>query len=59
MDIKNYKLQAPFKKLELGTYCIQKDVDKIIFPTNWTDSNPDDLSEFGGFELLDYWISIE
>ena len=57
MDINNYKFKAPFKKMEFATHCIQKDVDIIIFPTNWTDSNPDDLSEFSGFELWDYWIS--
>ena len=57
MDINNYQFKSPWKKMEFATHCIEKDVDIIIFPTNWTDDNPNDLTEEGKYELWDYWIS--
>ena len=43
--------------MEFATHCIEKDVDIIIFPTNWTDDNPNDLTEKNRYELWEYWIS--
>jgi hypothetical protein len=31
--------------MEFATHCIEKDVDIIIFPTNWTDDKPNDLND--------------
>ena len=57
MDINNYKFISPWIKMEFATHCIEKDVDIIIFPTNWTDESPNDLSEKNRYELWDYWVS--
>ena len=57
MDINNYKFNSPWEKMEFATHCIEKDVDIIIFPTNWTDDSPNDLSEENRYELWNYWIS--
>ena len=57
MDINNYKFISPWEKMEFATHCLEKDVDVIIFPTNWTDEAPNDLTENNRFELWDYWIS--
>ena len=57
MDINNYQFKSPWEKMEFATHCIEKDVDIIIFPTNWTDDNPNDLTEDGKYELWDYWMS--
>ena len=56
MDINNYKFQSPFEKMEFSNHCLEKDVDIIIFPTNWTDESPDDLSKDSRSELWNYWI---
>ena len=57
MDINNYKFISPWENMEFATHCFEKDVDVIIFPTNWTDDNPNDLSEDNRSELWEYWIS--
>ena len=57
MDINNYKFKSPWEKMEFATHCIKNDVDVIIFPTNWTDDEPNDLSEKNKFELYEYWLS--
>lgn len=57
MDINNYKFISPWEKMEFATHCIGKDVDIIIFPTNWTDETPNDLTEDNRYELWNYWIS--
>ena len=57
MDINNYQFKSPWEKMEFATHCLEKDVDIIIFPTNWTDEEPNDLTEDNKNELWDYWIS--
>ena len=57
MDINNYKFKSPWSKMEFATHCIEKNVDIIIFPTNWTDEEPNNLTEDNRYELWDYWIS--
>ena len=57
MDINNYKFISPWEKMEFATHCIEKDVDIIIFPTNWTDESPNDLTEENRYELWEYWLS--
>ena len=57
MDINNYQFKSPWEKMEFATHCIEKDVDIIIFPTNWTDDKPNDLTEDNRYELWDYWLS--
>ena len=44
MDINPYKFKSPFEKMEFANHCLNKDVDIIIFPTNWTDEEPNDLN---------------
>ena len=57
MDINNYKFISPWKNMEFATHCLEKDVDIIIFPTNWTDEEPNNLTEDNRYELWNYWIS--
>lgn len=57
MDINNYQFKSPWEKMEFATHCIEKDVDIIIFPTNWTDESPNDLTIENRYELWEYWIS--
>ncbi len=57
MDINNYQFKTPWEKMEFATHCIEKDVDIIIFLTNWTDQKPNNLSEDNKYELWNYWVS--
>ena len=41
MDINPYEFEAPFDKMEFANHCLDKDVDLIVFLTNWTDSEPE------------------
>ena len=56
MDINPYKFKSPFKKMEFANHCLKKNVDLIIFPTNWIDSEPNDTSELHKHDLWNYWM---
>jgi len=56
MDINPYKFKSPFKKMEFANHCLNKNVDLIIFPTNWIDSEPNDTSELHKHDLWNYWM---
>ena len=56
MDINPYKFKSPFEKMEFANHCLNKNVDLIIFPTNWIDGSPDDTSELHKHELWSYWM---
>ena len=56
MDINPYKFKSPFKKMEFANHCLNKNVDLIIFPTNWIDSEPNDTSELHKNDLWNYWM---
>jgi len=56
MDINPYKFKSPFKKMEFANHCLNKNVDLIIFPTNWIDSEPNDTSELHKHDLWSYWM---
>ena len=56
MDINPYKFKSPFKKMEFANHCLNKNVDLIIFPTNWIDSEPNDTSELHKNDLWSYWM---
>ena len=56
MDINPYKFKSPFKKMEFANHCLKKNVDLIIFPTNWIDSEPNDTSELHKHDLWSYWM---
>ena len=57
MDINPYEFTAPWKKMEFANFCLSKNVDLIIFPTAWTDSNPDKDDIQFTLEAIEYWIS--
>ena len=56
MDINPYKFKSPFEKMEFANHCLSKNVDLIIFPTNWIDSEPNNNSELHKHELWSYWM---
>ena len=55
MDINPYKFKSPFNKMEFANHCLSKNVDLIVFPTNWIDNEPNNISKKHKFELWDYW----
>ena len=55
MDINPYEFEAPFDKMEFANHCIDKDVDLIVFLTNWTDSEPEKQDEDAIYDQLNYW----
>ena len=57
MDINPYEFEAPWRKMEFANFCLKKDVDLIIFPTAWTDSNPGNDDIQYTLEMIDYWNS--
>lgn len=57
MDINPYEFTSPWDKMEFSTYCFNKDVDIIVFLTNWTDEIPDLNTKKEMFDLIDYWAS--
>ena len=56
MDINPYKFKSPFEKMEFANHCLSKNVDLIIFPTNWIDNEPNNTSELHKHELWGYWM---
>ena len=55
MDINPYKFKSPFNKMEFANHCLSKNVDLIVFPTNWIDNEPNNISTKHKFELWNYW----
>ena len=55
MDINPYEFEAPWEKMEFATFCYEKKVDLIIFPTAWTDHNPDKQDNESIMEMINYW----
>ena len=55
MDINPYKFKSPFNKMEFANHCLSKNVDLIVFPTNWIDNEPNNISKKHKFELWNYW----
>ena len=55
MDINTYEFEAPWEKMEFATFCYEKKVDLIIFPTAWTDHNPDKQDNESIMEMINYW----
>ena len=56
MDINPYKFKSPFGKMEFANHCLNKNVDLIIFPTNWIDNEPNNISESHKKEIWSYWM---
>ena len=54
MDINPYKFKSPFNKMEFANHCLSKNVDLIVFPTNWIDNEPNNISKKHKFELWNY-----
>ena len=55
MDINPYKFKSSFNKMEFANHCLSKNVDLIVFPTNWIDNEPNNISKKHKFELWNYW----
>ena len=56
MDINPYEFKAPFNAFEFAKFCKKKDVDLIIFPTNWNDEPDGKNDTFGVMHMLNYWL---
>lgn len=56
MDINPYKFKSPYNKMEFANHCLNKNVDIIVFPTNWLDQDPENLSQKHVYELWNYWL---
>ena len=57
MDINPYEFKSPWEKMEFGTHCKEKDVDIIVFLTNWTDYEKyEDKSKKAIYESINYWL---
>jgi protein N-terminal amidase len=61
MDLNPYEFTAPYEKKEFSNFCKEKDVDLVIFLTNWLNGDDEDVkkmneSEERSFELLNYWL---
>ena len=56
MDINPYKFKSPFGKMEFANHCLNKNVDLIVFPTNWIDNEPNNISESHKKEIWSYWM---
>jgi protein N-terminal amidase len=61
MDLNPYEFIAPYEKKEFSHFCKDKDVDLIIFLTNWLngsegDPNMFEESEERSYDLLNYWL---
>ena len=55
MDINPYKFKSPFNKMEFANHCLKLNVDLIVFPTNWIDNEPNNISINHKYELWNYW----
>lgn len=55
MDINPYDFKAPWDKMEFANHCLDKDVDLIVFLTNWTDFEPNDNSMKAINKSISYW----
>lgn len=57
MDINPYEFTSPWEKMEFSTHCFEKDVDIIVFLTNWTDEKPDVNTKEEMLDLINYWAA--
>ena len=55
MDINPYEFEAPWEKMEFANFCHEKNVDLIIFPTAWTDHDPEKQDNKAVMEIINYW----
>ena len=55
MDLNPYEFKAPWGAMEFSTFCKKKDVDVILFLTNWLDNQPNDESWESVMHIINYW----
>ena len=56
MDINPYEFKAPWNAFEFGNFCKKKDVDLIVFLTNWNDNEKGTNNYIEIMEMLNYWL---
>lgn len=57
MDINPYEFKASWEDMEFGNFCLEKDVDVIVFLANWIDPHPNKNSERDIRNIINYWGS--
>jgi len=56
MDINPYEFKAPWEAFEFGNFCKEKDVDIIVFPTNWNDEEGAKNTYIEIMHMMNYWL---
>jgi len=62
MDIEPYEYTAPYEKKEFTNFCKEREVDLIVFLTNWSNAFDDDdpkmfeETEERSYNILNYWL---
>jgi protein N-terminal amidase len=57
MDINPYEFTAPWDKMEFSNFCVNKNVDVILFLTNWIDQEPNKNSNKEIEYQINYWAA--
>lgn len=55
MDLNPWEFKAPWEDMEFSTHCYNKDVDFILFLTNWLDNEPEKKSKKEVLHIINYW----
>jgi protein N-terminal amidase len=56
MDLNPYEFTAPWDAMEMANFCLKKDVDVILFLTNWIDNEPFKNTKKEIMQMINYWV---
>lgn len=57
MDLNPYEFIAPWEAMEFSTFCFEKQVDLILFLTNWLDNEPNKNSDKEIMRQINYLVA--
>ena len=56
MDLNPCEFKAPWEAMEFATFCLEKNVDVILFLNNWLDNEPEMKTKREVLHMINYWI---
>jgi protein N-terminal amidase len=57
MDLNPWEFKSPWEDMEFSTFCNKKDVDLILFLTNWLDNEPEKTTKKEILHMINYWVA--
>jgi protein N-terminal amidase len=57
MDLNPWEFKSPWEAMEFSNFCYKKNVDIILFLTNWLDNEPELNTQKEILHILNYWCA--